>query len=555
MVLLMITFQAPEVPRVMLQLVVSQPAERPPFPLAGGRVVIGRELGSDLLLDDSSVSRHHAEIVREGDVWTIRDLGSTNGVYVNDALVAQARLAAGDRLRLGVFELSVLEVAAAEPVAPVHATILRRVEDFSADWGMTGAEETLTAPAAGDAPPGPARRLLDPAYGNRVFGYLIRLAKLLLKATSVDEVLEQAMAIAFEALPAQRGFALLRRDDGELACELARFDERVLLRPSIEPPVSKTILQVVMDERVALVTDDALSDDRLASGHSILLHQIRAAMCVPLWSGESILGVLQLDTAFRPGAFSEQDLELLTAIANYAAVAIERIRYAEKVEAEIKARSRLERYHSPAVIEAVLAREEPREDEIRGLENAVVTVLFADIVGFTAFAEAAEPRDVVARLNAYFDRAVEAVFGAGGTLDKFIGDCVMAFFGAPVAVPDHARRAVEAAVAIQREVARLNESAPPGLPPLAVRVAVNSGPVMVGDVGSQRRVDYTVLGNTVNVAARLEAFAAKPGEVVIGAETHRLLDGAVPVEPLGELQLKGLERRVTAYRVRLDPVP
>ena len=122
MVLLMITFQAPEVPRVMLQLVVSQPAERPPFPLAGGRVVIGRELGSDLLLDDSSVSRHHAEIVREGDVWTIRDLGSTNGVYVNDALVAQARLAAGDRLRLGVFELSVLEVAAAEPVAQAFST-------------------------------------------------------------------------------------------------------------------------------------------------------------------------------------------------------------------------------------------------------------------------------------------------------------------------------------------------------------------------------------------------------------------------------------------------
>jgi adenylate cyclase len=88
-----------------------------------------------------------------------------------------------------------------------------------------------------------------------------------------------------------------------------------------------------------------------------------------------------------------------------------------------------------------------------------------------------------------------------------------------------------------------------GLPPLRCRIGINSGPVVVGDIGSRRRVDYTVLGNTVNVAARLESSVAQPGDVVIGPETHRLLGGAVDAEPLGELQLKGLQQKITAWRV------
>jgi len=145
---------------------------------------------------------------------------------------------------------------------------------------------------------------------------------------------------------------------------------------------------------------------------------------------------------------------------------------------------------------------------------------------------------------------VEAIFRAGGTLDKFIGDCVMAFFGAPMPQPAHAQRAVRAAVEIQRSIKQWNdERAERGGTPLLSRIALNSGPVVVGDIGSARRVDYTVLGNTVNVAARLEAFVAEPDDVVLGPETHRLLDGAISTEPLGEFQLKGLQQKIQAYRV------
>ena len=131
-------------------------------------------------------------------------------------------------------------------------------------------------------------------------------------------------------------------------------------------------------------------------------------------------------------------------------------------------------------------------------------------------------------LDALFDLAVEAIFRPGGTLDKFIGDCVMAFFGAPVAQPDHALRAVRAALEIQARLAAWNaRRVAEGLPGFKARVALNSGPVVVGDIGSARRVDYTVLGNTVNVASRLEGVAP-PDEIVIGSETHRLLGAASP---------------------------
>jgi adenylate cyclase len=247
------------------------------------------------------------------------------------------------------------------------------------------------------------------------------------------------------------------------------------------------------------------------------------------------------------GAFGERDLDVLTTLANYVAVAVERIRYAKKAEFEKLVRTRLERYHSPAVIEEVLRR---GDEGMQRLRNAHATVLFADLVGFTAFAENAPPEIVAESLDAFLDLAVEAIFRAGGTLDKFIGDCVMAFFGAPVAQPDHALRAVRAALEIQDGLDVWSATrAAGGLPGFKARVAVNSGPVVVGDIGSARRVDYTVLGNTVNVAARLEALVAQPGDVVLGPETQRLLDGAFPTEPLGELQLKGLQQKIFAHRL------
>ncbi len=557
--------------------------------LTGAEVRIGRSGDNEVILPDYSVSRRHAIIRDEGEQWCIYDLKSTNGVQVNQADVERKPLRPGDLLKIGIFELRIeghdevpthrLERGSAPglpadpsaspvpgpppvpgvppvpgaPSSPAaasgesvisNATIVRSLKEFTADYGFDESHDSTDVREE-------KRRALDEAYGTRIFVYLTRLGQTLITTDSVDVVMERVMEIAFDALPVDRGFMLLRDEaSGELECELMRLRDRMEHRPQGDVPISKTMLESVMRERVALLTYDALSDQRLAGTESVRIHQIRAAMCTPLWSGEKIIGVMQVDTPHHAGSFTEPDVDLLTTLANFCAVAIERIRNARRVDYERQLRSRLERYHSPGVIEEVMQEE---EGETRTLKKVEASVLFADLVGFTAFSENSTPEDVAELMESYFTYAVESIFSAGGTLDKFIGDCVMAFFGAPMAQADHAERAVTAAISIQESLDKWNaERRADGLPPIRNRIGINSGPVVVGDIGSNRRVDYTVLGNTVNVAARLEGSVAGPGEIVIGEATQKLVKDKFPVESLGETQLKGLSQRIAAYRVLRD---
>jgi adenylate cyclase len=494
-------------------------------------------------------------------------MGSTNGIQVNQTPVRRAPIKLGDRVRVGIFELSVEgdeeEMAAAKAAqaatpapksrpAPAadsqatvsSATIVRSLADFTAAYGGGGnLSETMIRQDK--------RKALDVAYESKLFGFLTRLARLLMTTDDPQEILVRVMDVAFEALPVDRGFILLRDDvTGVTRCALGRWKDRVEHHPQSEVPVSKTMLDTVMNDRVALLTYDAQSDQRLAGGDSIRIHQIRSAMCAPLWSGERISGVIQVDSPFHVGTFTEKDLDLLTALANYAAVAMDRLSYQREAENERQLRSRLERYHSPAVIDEILrGGGDTMGTGVRRLRQSHASVLFGDLVGFTSLSETSDPEIVADLLEGYFTHAVEAIFAAGGTLDKFIGDCVMAFFGAPVEQSDHAERAVRAALDIQKALFLWNaERRASGQPEAVARIGINSGPVVVGDVGSKRRVDYTVLGTTVNIAARLESIAP-PGGILIGAETQRLLAPSFHTEPMGEHQLKGLTQKITAFRV------
>ncbi len=573
-----------------LQLRFSIDSEDKIVTLTGGDIRFGRSGDNEVVLPDYSVSRRHATVRLEADGWYVHDLNSTNGVQVNQTDVPRARIRAHDRIKIGVFEILVetqsstidesMPTALAEPMpaglreelgsmagpavretAPPsastppamgesvisNATIVRPLADFSAEYGLDGGLGLGDSTAVRQS----KRKALDEAYSSRVFGFLTRLARQLITTESDDEILRHVMGIAFEALPVDRGFILLRDDDtGELECELVRLNERVEFRPKGVVPISKTMLESVISERVALLTYDALSDTRLASTESVRIHQIRAAMCAPLWSGEKIIGVMQVDSPHHAGSFTEPDVDLLATLANNCAVAIERNRNAREADLQRELRSRLERYHSPAVIKKVMQEETATGGESnRRLKKAEVSVLFADIVGFTAYSEKAQPEEVADLMEGYFTHAVDAIFSNGGTLDKFIGDCVMAFFGAPMSQPDHAYRAVKAAIEFYAALDGWNANRRHrGQTHIASRIGINSGPVVVGDIGAKRRVDYTILGNTVNLASRLEE-KAEPGQIVVGEVTQRLLAGRIPTESLGELRLKGLSVPTVAYRV------
>ncbi len=497
---------------------------------------IGRAGDNDVVLRDFSVSRHHAKVVGEEGAYRIVDLGSTNGLEVDGQPVQEAPIGPGSIITIGSFALTV-EERGSESGELSSATYLRSLAEFNQDFGLEGPPSGKYRSEGGDR--------------GRVFEILAQVAKTLLQVGELRPVLEKVMDLVFEHLPVDRGFIVLFDDAGEPRLELFRSRGS---EPGTQPevPLSRTILEMVTREKVAMLTHDAQADQRFDAGQSIRIHQIRSAMCAPLWHRDRVIGVIFVDSPLHVGSFSASDLDLLTALANYAAVAIERARLNERILREETLRRRLERYHSPGVIESVLEDPDRVAPSVTARET---TILFADIVGFTTRCEGLAPEVVAAFLNEFFSRAAEAVFEFGGTLDKFIGDAVMAFFGAPLPQPDHAERAVRAAIAMMRAMHVWNrERALEGLDPVELRIGINTGPVVVGDIGSERRLDYTVLGTPVNVAARLEETVAGPGQIVIGETTQAAVAHLFPVEHRGNVQLKGLSRKIAVYRVATEEI-
>ncbi len=532
----------------MLEIVYEIEGQTRRFLLSGGDVSIGRSSENGIVLNDFSVSRRHALLSERGGVWTIEDLNSTNGVKVNGTFAPKTPLRANDVLSVGAFTLYVREQPttksiAAKSISDSSSTFVRSIADFNRDYNLegTGAGDGGAAGTLAGRRPAPEKAR------EKIFEILVQVARTLIEAPNVDQILSKVVDLLFDFLPAERAVVVLREDSGRLVATLAR--QRGRAGPEAAETFSHTIVETVVRERVAVLTSDALTDDRFEAGQSIRIQQIRSAMCVPLWNREHVIGALHVDTPLKTGTFTADDLDLLTALGNFAAVAIERARLQGRIAKEERIRERLARYHSPGVVEEIVSEGPAGVEKVRTRD---VTVFFADIVGFTTAAETMSPEDLSLFLETVFTFAADAIFEQGGTLDKFIGDAVMAFFGAPIPQPDHPRRAVAAAAKLIESLKAWNVGrVGRGEPPVAVRVGVNTGHAVVGDIGSDRRVDYTVLGNTVNVAARLESSVAGSNEIVVGEETARRAGDAFTFEPLGEQRLKGLTQGLRAFRVVL----
>ncbi|HEY2091664.1 MAG TPA: adenylate/guanylate cyclase domain-containing protein [Thermoanaerobaculia bacterium] len=511
-------------------------------------IAIGRTEGNELVLNHPSVSRKHAKLESRDNHWWIVDLKSTNGVKVNGNLVTEAQVTAGDKIHVGSVQLDLRALPSVDfsdqsMFDNPSGTVIRRISDFNSEFGLDIGDVAQQAQARAEAAPGAAAA--PTVTREKIFQVLVQVAKALLQSDDLNSLLNTVMDMIFKYLPVERGLILLFDENGQPVPKLTRFLDGSEAR---DIPISRTILKMVADQQVALMTSNALEDARLLGGKSIAIHGIRSAMCVPLWNRQRVIGAVQVDSSIHIGSFNEEDLDLLTALANFAAVAIERAQLSEKIEQERKIRAKMERYHSPAVIDEIVKGViSADESEIR---NAEVSILFADISGFTTVSETKPPEEVAEFLSHFFSFAVESIFSYGGTLDKFIGDAVMAFFGAPIPQDDHADRAILSGLMLQRLVGEWNnERDQAGLPPVRIRVGINSGPAMVGNVGTEKRVDYTVLGSAVNIASRLESGVAKPGQVVISQNTIDRTLGSFETESLGEFALKGLQQKMPVYSV------
>ncbi len=489
-------------------------------------LILGRAPTSDVPVFDPTISRRHAELLSDGDALRVQDLGSSNGTFRNGAKIERATLVPDDMIVFGkvAFRVTTYEpipvpvsVATPKPAAP---TIVRQ---------LSMRESAAPFSATADK-------------NQQKLATLLEVSKGLARAFEVDTILEKIVHYAYQTLDVDRVAIMLCDDAGELTPKISR-DKRGQDAPRTVP---QSIARTAMAEKVALLTDNAGEDERFG-GESILIQQVRSAICAPLiGSEERVLGVLYVDNPSTEHRFSDEDLEFLVAFAGIAAVAIENSQFAERIRRETLVRSNFERYFAPQLAARIASSPEALR---LGGEKRAVAVLFSDIRGFTPLSETMNPDAIARLLTEYFTEMVECVFRHGGTLDKFIGDSVMAQWGAPLGSADDADRAVSAAIDMIRELDTLNERwMSEGRPTLAIGIGLNYGEAFAGNIGSERRLEYTVIGDTVNTAARLCA-AASGGEILLTEEMRRALSTPPPLDECAPMELRGKSQPVPVYRV------
>lgn len=280
-------------------------------------IVLGRATDCDIQLAENAVSRRHARIYRDGKHWRVADLGSRNGTRVNNLPGTDKVLEDGDRIHLPEVVLTFLDADSPRaapsplddaPASPAMKTMFRTAVDFAA---LASAE----APSAAGGTE-PSDRL------QRLVKVVSETSRAVLLSASLDETFARMLEIVFENLPVQRGFIMLRDDTGKLAIKSVKQAGG----PAGEIRFSRTIAEKVLQDKVAVLTLDAQSDRRFSSGESIMALGIRSAMAAPVWNGEKVEGLICVDTALQSRAFDEFDLDLLSALGNHLAVALEQAR-------------------------------------------------------------------------------------------------------------------------------------------------------------------------------------------------------------------------------------
>jgi adenylate cyclase len=514
-------------------------------------LIVGRAPTCDVSVADPTISRRHAELVVDDEQVTLRDLGSSNGTFVNGHKVAAATLEVDDLIAFGkvAFRLATYVPTPSVSTIAVPAgngggagpTIVRELSLRNRQTPFTSLGAPTTAPGGVARVPSPLSAPPSDKSQERL-ATLLEVAKGLTRAVDVDAILGKIVAYAYQTLDVDRVAVLLLDERGELVQKIAR-DKRGGDAPRSVP---QSIARKAVEEKVALLSDDAVRDDRF-TGDSIVMQQVRSAICAPLIGGEDrVLGVLYVDTPSATHRFTEEDLEFVVAFAGIAAVAIENSEFAERIRRETLVRSNFERYFAPQLAERIANA--PEAIKLGG-DKRRVAVLFSDIRGFTQLSESMKPDEMASLLTEYFTEMVECVFRHSGTLDKFMGDAVMAQWGAPIGTPDDADHAMSAALDMMAAMETLNRRwQAEGRPRLELGIGLNYGEAFAGNIGSERRLEFTVIGDTVNTANRL-CSAADSGEILITEQMRRALKSPPPLAECPPVELKGKSQPLPVYRV------
>ena len=522
----------------------------------GQTLVLGRASSSDVPVFDPTISRRHAELTATATTAHVKDLGSSNGTFVNGAQVTESDVSDGDVVMFGKvpFRLAFIEAAPPAPPAPRMSGAVAAPGDAPAPRPSSTILREL-AVAKGSGPLSTVFRATSlaevraetaKATGSekveKRLALLLEVSKGLSRVTDAEALLGRITELVFEIMDVDRVTIELVDASGERVPMISRDRTGVVAARA----VPKTIARKVADARVAVLSDNAAEDERFG-GQSVVMQSVRSAMCAPLvGSGDQVLGVLYVDNVTAVQRFTDEDLDFLIAFSNIAAVALENSRFAERIRRETIVRSNFERFFAPSLAARIAGAGEQVK---QGGEKKEVAVLFSDIRGFTTLSESMNPDDVASLLSEYFSVMVEIVFKHGGTLDKFIGDAVMAQWGAPLSAKDDADRAMAAAVEMLEALKELNAKwKAAGRPEMQAGIGLNYGESFAGYIGSERRLEYTVIGDAVNIASRLCA-RAEGGEILLTESMKKALSSPPKMAAKGSLELKGRKKPAPVFSV------
>jgi adenylate cyclase len=339
-----------------------------------------------------------------------------------------------------------------------------------------------------------------------------------------------------EAIPCARRGALLMCDPKQDALLLKAY-----VSPD-EPAVSETLARRALNEKRGFIWRSSVED----TSQSLRQFQVVTGMYAPLQWQDQVFGVICVDSPVVADTFREADLEFLIAIGQYAAMTMAGQQMRAELRQSNKLVDRLLANFSPKV--RALLLHQTREGKLRpGGVKSEITLLFCDICGFTRQSANMDARDVVDMLNHYFQPMVETIFRHDGTVDKFVGDAVLAVFGSPEADPQHHQKAVRAALEIQQAVQATSQlRATRGDVACRVRIGLHCGEVFHGFIGTMDRLEFTVIGDAVNRACRYCECAGE-GEVLISPDVFQHVFNLIKAE---KTSIQTKEGPLTAYRVK-----
>jgi adenylate cyclase len=523
---------------------------------------IGRAPDNAVVLDDPRASRYHAHIKQnENGSFTIVDGALINGqlrrsankVFINGEAQFEHHLKNSDRITIGASTLR-FEQPIEERTTDVryddkplgHTQLLISANDVMSTV-LRSKEEVAATPPQRD-------KMLDTLQRKaNILTALYEMSKTLGSVFDLNAIFEKATDVIFRSTPADRVIALLaeggQNDDPEdvkLTPIAVRARDQKLEAHARKLSIGRTITRKVMKDRVALLSQDAASDEQFAGVDSIVSQGVRSTICAPLVAETRVHGALYADRLDPFAAFKPDDLELISAVAAQTAIAVENARAHERLAREEVARANYSRFLPEYVVKQML--ENPESFKLGGV-NQTITILFADIRGFTRISEHAPPEKIVSLLNRYFSAMTDIIFAHGGTLDKYLGDGLMALFGAPTATPEDASNALNAAVAMQRRVLSINlELHNEGIPEIGVGIGLHTGEVTVGYIGSERRSEYTAIGDAVNTASRLESNA-QGGQILISDATAKAAHSRYKLEGREAIMVKNRQQPVALWEV------